>query len=209
MLDPKNSCRLAALLLATGAMASHAAPIYGTGATINDAALATGTVIDFESVGVVNTPSLTVDSVTFTSNSLIEIDSDYAGYYNTRGRYHITNHGNDPSAFRFDFDAPVDAFGFMFGASDVNWMLNAFGDNGLIEQLTVQPTGGSNSGNYFGIAASGITYATFASTRGNDYIFIDNFTYSRSSAAVPEPATLPLLGLGLLGFAYARRKISA
>ncbi len=188
---------------------SAATPILGQGLPTDNANLSAGTVIDFESTGVVNTPSLSISGVTFTGDTNIEVDSDYAGGYNTRGTYHMTNHGSGPDLFRFDFDAPVDAFAFLWGAADVNWTLSAFSGASLLETLTINPTRASNAGDYFGIASSGITHATMVNNGGYDYVFIDNFTYSAGATAVPEPASLALLGLGLAGIGFARRKKSA
>lgn len=191
------------LLLPLGA---HAVPITGQGLPTDYAALSSGTVIDFESTGVVNTASLTIDNVTFTGNALIQVDNDYAGGYNTRGDYHITNHGNEPTKFRFDFASQVDAFAFLWGAADVDWVLSAFNGNSLLETLVVNPTSVSNAGDYFGIASAGITHATLEVSSGSDYVFLDNFTYSPGIASVPEPGVIYLFGLGLAGIGFMRKK---
>ncbi len=208
----KTSFLAAGFVLA--AASAQAAPIVGSVASGDLTTLAplTGaTVVDFETVAIGNYASLSQGSpsVTFTASTQIEIDSDYAGNYNTRGLRHITNHGDDPFAFTFTFGAPTSAFALLFGASDVNWTLSAYGASGLIESLTMTPTYGSNSGNYFGIAAAGITYATLVATSSYDYIFIDNFTYQAGSASVPAPGALALLGLGLVALGAARRRKAA
>jgi hypothetical protein len=183
-----------------------AAPILGQGLPTDNVNLAGGTVIDFESTGVVNVPSLSISGVTFTGNTNIEVDSDFAGNYNTRGTFHMTNHGSGPDSFRFDFDAPVDAFAFLWGAADYDWTLSAFNGNTLLETLILNPTRGSNLGDYFGIAHAGMTHATLT---GNfiDYVFIDNFTVkSADVSAVPVPAAVWLFGSGLMGLMGFNRK---
>ena len=44
---------------------------------------------------------------------------------------------------------------------------------------------------------------------GGEYLSMDNLTINAAVAAVPEPGSLALLGLGVLGFAAARRRQAA
>ncbi|MCF8474117.1 MAG: PEP-CTERM sorting domain-containing protein [Emcibacter sp.] len=199
----KNILALAVTGLLSFSTSALATPIIGQGLPTDNANLTGGTVIDFEG-GASNSATLTLGNVTFSGDANIIVDGDYAGNYNTRGRYHITNYGDVPTMFRFDFATAVDAFGFLFGASDVDWYLSAYDANGLLETLTVNPVHGSNAGDYFGIAQSGMTYATLTISDYVDYVFIDNFTYATSD--VPEPAPVALLGLGLLGLGLARKR---
>lgn len=114
------------------------------------------------------------------------------------------------SSLRFDFASPVSAFAFNWGAADNYWGLDVYssGDS-LLGTYSVPPTVASNAGEYFGFAASGISYAILTDLKdifSYDYVFIDNFTYATSRINdVPEPATLLLLGSGMLGFGLFRR----
>ena len=188
-----------------------------------DPALASASVEDFETGPTGNFVSqsfngFTVSAVNYTDtpSATFSVDTDYAGSYNTRGLYHITNHGGEFQSLRFDFDNPTSAFGFLFGASDSSWLLSAFdASNTLLDSLTISPVFSSNADDFFGL--KGLTSASYAtliqnfdgiySGGGVDYVFVDNFAV----AAVPEPETYAMLlaGLGLLGFMARRRKESA
>lgn len=200
-----KSLLAAAMALALASpISAHALPILGQGVPTDNAALSGGTVIDFESVGSFNGPSLNTSGVTFTANGgNVNVSSLFAGAYNTRGTYAIDNQNG--FNYAFTFDAPAAAFGFHFGASDVNWVLTAYNGDTILETLNLSRVGGSNAGDYFGIAAAGITHATLTAI-GSDWVFIDNFTYvSGTSTAVPEPGTIGLLGVALAGLALTAR----
>jgi len=193
---------------------AYAAPISSE----SDPALATAALVDFESGPTGNwvTQPFGVLTVTALNSSYspaatFSVGSDYAGEYNTRGSLHITNHGNEFQALRLDFNSPASAFGFLFGASDSSWNLNAYNAGGtLLESMVIAPVFGSNAGDFFGFSGlSSATYATLIQNQdgvyasgGVDYVFVDNVRVS----AVPEPETYAMLlaGLGLLG-AVARR----
>ena len=68
---------------------------------------------------------------------------------------------------------------------------------------TISFANGSTGNRNIGFA--NITSAIF-STAGSSGAILDNLMVDNSPSAVPEPTTLALLGLGLLGFAASRRK---
>ena len=143
----------------------------------------------------------------------LRIASTFAGSYNTNGSRYLDNNEGRTNGIRFDFDDPISAFAFNFGASDVVWTLSAYSVSGsLLESRSIDPTRGGNNGAYFGLADAGISYALLTSA-GNDYIMLDNFTYAGQAASggapaseVPEPGSLALLGIGLAGAWVATRR---
>ena len=182
-----------------------------------DPSLAGSTLLDFESgpAGTWTTQSfggltLTAVNSVYAPNATFLVSSDYAGNYNTRGRYNATNNGSTFQNLRLDFAAPVSAFGFLFGASDSSWTLTAYNGGDALESYIIAPVLGSNAGDFFGLAGlSGATYATLIQNQdyyygygGVDHVFLDNIRYSAAGAAtIPEPGTIMLLAAGLVGAA--------
>lgn len=191
-----------AMVLAVAASAK-AAPIVGFGDPLSNLALIGGTQQGFDAVASGQYNVLTLGNVTYTGvGAAFDIDADFNGSFNTTGGQSMSNDFDlIPSQFRFDFATPISAFAFNFGASDNNWLLQAYdSSNVLLESLLIAPTQASNAGHYFGLALSGISYATLVDQQDviqqGDYVFVDRFTTSAVSA-VPEPGMLFLLGTGL------------
>lgn len=111
--------------------------------------------------------------------------------------------GIHTSYTRLDFDYPITALGFDWENTDPT------GDDMEIDILGTNwvfgPDGGSG---FFGVITTGgaFSYADFSDTLGNGGLLshgdLDNFRYS----PIPEPTTLALAGIGLLGLTYRRRK---
>lgn len=198
------------VLLSMGAV--QAEIIEGTGDIRLEPALAGGRTVTFDQLRSTSYASLTVGNVTFRMvGTLFNISADYAGQFNTRGKKSLqTNASIDvlPQVLRFDFAAPVSAFGFYWGASDFIWDLHAFDASGkLLDAQALPILNDSNQGNYFGLKANDIAYATLANRllSATEHAFVDNFTYTQ---VIPEPGTgfLTLAGLGILGAAVRRRR---
>jgi hypothetical protein len=156
---------------------------------------------------ITNDNNLQIDSLDGRS---FYISADYAGQYNNPGQAIENAYGTGS----FKFSGPggggtTSAFGFNWGASDTAWTLTAYGiSNNLLESYQLPITYSSNAGDFFGIAAPGIYYVTLTGDSG-DYVFVDNFTIEQGgNHQIPEPATMLLLGLGLMGLAGIRRKFS-
>jgi hypothetical protein len=211
-MNMKNRIKVLMGLALSGAFAAQASSLSGFGDPITNPALIGGTVVNFDAGPAGVFPSVTYGAFTLTGvDAPLTIGSDYIGSFNSRGVYSAYNDFDYiPTSWRFDFATPVDAFGFNWGAADNTWTLNAYSPGGtLLETFSVPAVYGSNAGDYFGIATSGIGYALLSDTGDHvgigDYVFIDNVTFRGTS--VPDAgATTMLLGLSLFSLSILRRK---
>lgn len=183
------------LALITVAFAAHATAVPIR--TPDDPAIRNAIVIDFN-MDIHPFTSLTLGNVTFqTDNGYLTL-VDYKNLYGTSG-FALGN----PSAQSFDaiFGTTVSAFDVVVGAINGGWKISAYDvNNKIIETLSINdPCCG---GYTRGIAAPGIKRVSF--TPVWDYAAFDNFRFVPTQ--VPEPGSLALMGLGLLGFAALRRK---
>lgn len=189
-----------------------AIPIAGFGSPSSHPALAGGSIIDFES----NAPgdfavTFTYPDVAIVGNNILRITDSFDGLFNMSGNSVALTSNDRTQEITFNFSSPVDAFGFNFGGTDIEWRLVAYStSSAILGDITISPFGNSNSGEWFGISApeiaSAILYNTAFNVSGNtgttDYVVLDNLTYIK---AVSEPGTFMLLSLGLAGFGLHRR----
>jgi len=120
-----------------------------------------------------------------------------------------------PDSATFTFASAITAFGIVIGgAGDVaNITLTALLSNGdsaiALDDYsgTFDVFGGNRQ--FFGlISDTPFTSITFTPSNSGDGIFFDAMRYGTSAVDVPEPGTLALLGFGLLGLGFARKRKS-
>lgn len=194
------------LLVLCASTFASAAPVFMTNPV--DPSLAGSSVVDFtgEAQGYFSSRTFGGGDVTVnTTGSDLNIENTYGGSYASSGNYLANGAGGN--GFNIVFANAVSAFGFNWGAADRPWTMRLFdASNAMI---------GS-----FAVAAQTDPYAAFIGADGNgqtiksinmvassyDYMLLDNLQYTASNASVPEPTTLAMLGLGMLGLFGARRR---
>ncbi|MFC1750193.1 hypothetical protein ACFL2V_15440 [Pseudomonadota bacterium] len=204
-----------ALFLSVITSAANASIINGLGDATLDPALSGATVIDFESQATGSFTSLTIGDVTFSTpdcSACAYLTTAFSGDFNATG-INMQNGTSGAQKLKIDFATGADAFAFNFGASNEDWLLEAFDvASGLLESYLLPQTWWNNNGEYFGIAAAGISFVTLTqlthTTDANaDHILLDNFAYV--AADIPSPAPIALLLLGLAGMAMVSRRKTA
>src|SRR6056297_268355 len=190
-LFPKTKTLVAVCLASTALVApavAQAQSITGLGSPLD--VLPGGTVVDFDTIAAGQYNSATFGDLTIVSTGGFTINSNFSGSYNTSGQS-INNNSGGSNDFRFNFSSEVSGLAFNFGASDVIWTLVAFdAANNALGSTTIDPTQGSNAGEYFGVNANSISYATLTAQGGGDWVFVDNLTFLLFGSGVQEMAQL-------------------
>ena len=97
-----------------------------------------------------------------------------------------------------------------FGDDEDSIFLNAYDSNDLLlgsDQFPLPDT--LSGGHALSVSANHISYVKFwGQGNNNNSVYFDNFEYQTTSIAstVPEPATLTIFGLGLLGLALRKKE---
>lgn len=193
------------LLLATFGSAQAATTLYTGEAAYLAAVGATQTYITFD-----GSPAAVVDSTTFSTAVWFQ-SSPGAGtsvFHNSNAITDLGGNANQPNGVGrlfAVFTQPTYAFGFNYVSGGISLVAIVFNVAGCCEALDT--TGASG---FIGVvsdtsmASADFFNAQFPNNGGADRYFIDDF---RINAPIPEPATVGLMALGLLGVAgLARRR---
>lgn len=200
---------IAGISLLALAGAAGATTITSTG----DAALTGASIESFNSAAIGDHSSQTVNDISISISA-----GTFSFSTGSNGQFVPPNPAGDvfilatSQLLRFDFNSNVSAFGINVGATNQEQTLSAydFADN-LIEALVIPDqvaTLPTPFAGFYGIASGSPDIAYFTVTNTGDAVIYDDLHYV-SRTQVPEPATLAIMGLGLAGLAFARRRTVA
>ncbi len=197
-------------LLTLGALlfsgSASAAPIYYTDRTTFEAALTS--TLNFESFEISNqshgTPTKVFSDFTFSESgsgaaNLVVIRTSPTEFV-TDGSYTMWFDDNNNSIGTFIFNSVINAFG-------VDLTVNQSSTIGIGGDLNSSLSLASNVSGFFGAIDFGGSFDTISFTpSGGPNIGWDALAYGSTNGSVPEPTTLALMGLGLAGIGWKRRK---
>jgi hypothetical protein len=161
------------------------------------AATSSVTTIDFNtgSDQVGRGSNYTESGVTFSADSVYSIyDIDYDASYHDTGYLDM-----EGSNLGMDFGSDITALGFYFGAFYDNEVSMTF-DNGQVFNLSA-PT---SQYSFFGLVSDD-SFNSVTMNTANAFTAFDNVSFG-DAAEVPEPSTLAIFALGVLGLASRRFK---
>ena len=136
------------------------------------------------------------------------VSSGYSGAFLNMSNDVISNFGGDPFSITtptfINFSTPESDVAFAYVSNPGTTTFSSFLAGNLVESAIVN-TG--YEGHFFGFTNSAFDSIRIDSINENNAYILDNLQLgSPSASAVPEPASIALLGLGLLCFAAARRR---
>ena len=210
---------LLALLVTVSAVNASAAMVYGD-RTYFTAAVSSPTTVTFEDIGAAYTPvfrpsPFITNNVTFTGNYLGLVSPFPAlgrGDYTT-GTGTALYTESSPTLLDIALPGSYSAFGTDLRAAgpfNTIFYTLTFSDGEIFTSVSVN---GNTS--FFGVTLNGpitgVSISGLSHLSDTNYSSFDNVTFANTIAApnptkVPEPATVALFGLGVLGFAASRRK---
>lgn len=209
-------------ILAAASFSANAAPVVYIGGDNNvsslahmvnaqamaaafDAVAGLGITYDFESATLPS--NLTISGGTRTNNSgcgaLCGINTTVGGqFFQSLVGGSVT----------FNFANPVDAFGFYVTGLQTDLVQQqtiTYVDGSSVSQVINFPSATGGGGAFVGFIDYGQSVASVTFNATNDILTFDDLRFGNSvndPNPVPEPTTLALFGLGLMGLASARRR---